>query len=252
MNLNSIPAFQDNYIWVLVDDDRRCVIVDPGESAPVLRAIKENDWQPEAILLTHHHNDHTGGVPELRAHFPHLVVYGPAEAQDKGITHVVEEGENILIREWEFSVFATPGHTLGHLCFYSKPYLFCGDTLFSGGCGRLFEGTPAQMYQSLQKINALPDDTVICCAHEYTLGNMKFSVSLLPEDRAIKDYYHKVKESRAKNQKTLPVILKNERQINLFLRTDDIDLINKINQETNLQQPEQRFAWLRSKKDNFR
>ncbi|MEH3407955.1 hydroxyacylglutathione hydrolase [Enterobacter quasiroggenkampii] len=252
MNLISISAFEDNYIWVLVDDERRCVIVDPGESAPVLRAIKENGWQPEAILLTHHHHDHTGGVPELRAHFPHVAVYGPAEAQDKGLTQVVEEGEKILIREWEFSVFATPGHTLGHLCFYSKPYLFCGDTLFSGGCGRLFEGTPAQMYQSLQKINALPDDTVICCAHEYTLGNMKFAVSLLPEDRAIQDYYHKVKELRAKNQKTLPVILKNERQINLFLRTDDIDLINKINQETNLQQPEQRFAWLRSKKDNFR
>ncbi|HDS9456870.1 TPA: hydroxyacylglutathione hydrolase [Enterobacter asburiae] len=252
MNLISIPAFEDNYIWVLVDDDRRCVIVDPGESPPVLHAIKENGWQPEAILLTHHHHDHTGGVPDLRAHFPHLVVYGPAETQDKGTTQVVEEGENILIREWEFSVFATPGHTLGHLCFYSKPYLFCGDTLFSGGCGRLFEGTPEQMYLSLQKINALPDETLICCAHEYTLGNMKFSVSLLPEDRAIQDYYHKVKELRAKNQKTLPVILKNERQINLFLRTDDIDLINKINQETNLQQPEQRFAWLRSKKDNFR
>ncbi|WP_203461897.1 hydroxyacylglutathione hydrolase [Enterobacter cloacae] len=252
MNLISIPAFEDNYIWVLVDDERRCVIVDPGESAPVLQAIKENGWQPEAILLTHHHHDHTGGVPELRARFPHLVVYGPAEAQDKGITQVVEEGENILIREWEFSVFATPGHTLGHLCFYSKPYLFCGDTLFSGGCGRLFEGTPAQMYQSLQKINALPDDTVICCAHEYTLGNMKFAASILPEDRAIQDYYQKVKELRAKNQKTLPVILKKERKINLFLRTDDFDLINKINQETKLQQPEQRFAWLRSKKDNFR
>ncbi|HDT2136460.1 hydroxyacylglutathione hydrolase [Enterobacter roggenkampii] len=252
MNLISISAFEDNYIWVLVDDERRCVIVDPGESAPILRAIEENGWQPEAILLTHHHNDHTGGVPELHTHFPHVVVYGPSEAQDKGVTQVVEEGEKILIREWEFSVFATPGHTLGHLCFYSKPYLFCGDTLFSGGCGRLFEGTPAQMYQSLQKINALPDDTVICCAHEYTLGNMKFSVSLLPEDRAIQDYYHKVKELRAKNQNTLPVILKNERQINLFLRTDDIDLISKINQETNLQQPEQRFAWLRSKKDNFR
>ena len=252
MNLISIPAFEDNYIWVLVDDERRCVIVDPGESAPVLQAIKENGWHPEAILLTHHHHDHTGGVPELRARFPHLVVYGPAEAQDKGTTQVVEEGENILIREWEFSVFATPGHTLGHLCFYSKPYLFCGDTLFSGGCGRLFEGTPAQMYQSLQKINALPDDTVICCAHEYTLVNMKFAASILPEDRAIQDYYQKVKELRAKNQNTLPVILKNEREINLFLRTDDIDLINKINQETKLQQPEQRFAWLRSKKDNFR
>lgn len=252
MNLISIPAFEDNYIWVLVDDERRCVIVDPGESAPVLQAIKENGWHPEAILLTHHHHDHTGGVPELRARFPHLVVYGPAEAQDKGTMQVVEEGENILIHEWEFSVFATPSHTLGHLCFYSKPYLFCGDTLFSGGCGRLFEGTLAQMYQSLQKINALPDDTVICCAHEYTLGNMKFAASILPEDRAIQDYYQKVKELRAKNQKTLPVILKNERKINLFLRTDDVDLINKINQETKLQQPEQRFAWLRSKKDNFR
>ncbi|HFV9241037.1 hydroxyacylglutathione hydrolase [Enterobacter mori] len=252
MNLISIPAFQDNYIWVLVDDDRRCIIVDPGESAPVLQAIEENGWHPQAILLTHHHNDHVGGVPDLVAAFPHLVVYGPAETQDKGTTQVVEEGENILILGYDFSVFATPGHTSGHLCFYSKPYLFCGDTLFSGGCGRLFEGTPAQMYQSLQKINALPDDTLICCAHEYTLGNMKFSASILPDDLAILDYYQKVKELRAKNQKTLPVILKNEREINLFLRTDDIDLINKINQETKLQQPEQRFAWLRSKKDNFR
>lgn len=252
MNLISIPAFQDNYIWVLVDDDRRCIIVDPGESAPVLQAIEENGWHPQAILLTHHHNDHVGGVPDLVAAFPHLVVYGPAETQDKGTTQVVEEGENILILGYEFSVFATPGHTSGHLCFYRKPYLFCGDTLFSGGCGRLFEGTPAQMYQSLQKINALPDNTLICCAHEYTLGNMKFAASILPDDLGILDYYQKVKELRAKNQKTLPVILKNEREINLFLRTDDIDLINKINQETKLQQPEQRFAWLRSKKDNFR
>ncbi|WP_457949119.1 hydroxyacylglutathione hydrolase [Enterobacter mori] len=252
MNLISIPAFQDNYIWVLVDDDRRCIIVDPGESTPVLQAIEENGWHPQAILLTHHHNDHVGGVPDLVAAFPHLVVYGPAETQDKGTTQVVEEGQNILILGYDFSVFATPGHTSGHLCFYSKPYLFCGDTLFSGGCGRLFEGTPTQMYQSLQKINALPDDTLICCAHEYTLGNMKFSASILPDDLAILDYYQKVKELRAKNQNTLPVTLKNEREINLFLRTDDIDLINKINQETKLQQPEQRFAWLRSKKDNFR
>jgi len=252
MNLISIPAFEDNYIWVLVDDDRRCIIVDPGESAPVLQAIKENRWQPEAILLTHHHHDHVGGVPDLLAQFPHLAVYGPAETQDKGTTQVVEEGENVLIRGYEFSVFATPGHTSGHICYYSKPYLFCGDTLFSGGCGRLFEGTPAQMYQSLLKINALPDDTLICCAHEYTLGNMKFAASILPDDRAIQDYYLKVKELRAKNQNTLPVTLKNERKINVFLRTNDIDLINKINQETNLQQPDARFAWLRSKKDNFR
>lgn len=251
MNLISIPAFQDNYIWVLADDKDRCIIVDPGEAAPVMKAIEENGWQPEAILLTHHHNDHVGGVPALREKFPHLEVYGPQETQNKGTTRVVEEGQNVLILEWEFSVFATPGHTSGHICFYSFPYLFCGDTMFSGGCGRLFEGTPEQMYQSFQKINSLPEETIICCAHEYTLANMKFALSILPEDPAIQDYYYKVKELRAKKLNTLPVILKNERQINLFLRTDDIDLINKINQETKLQQPEQRFAWLRSKKDNF-
>lgn len=251
MNLNSIPAFQDNYIWVLSKDDGRCLIVDPGEAAPVLRAIEEQQWQPEAILLTHHHNDHVGGVQALREAFPDVVVYGPAETQQKGTTQVVAEGDTVTVLGHDFSVFATPGHTLGHICFFSFPYLFCGDTLFSGGCGRLFEGTAMQMYQSFCKINALPDDTVICCAHEYTLGNMKFAVSVLPEDADVQEYYKKVSELRAKNEKTLPVILKNERKINLFLRTEDADLIEVINQEMVLQHPEERFAWLRAKKDAF-
>jgi hydroxyacylglutathione hydrolase len=251
MNLNSIPAFQDNYIWVLSEDDGRCLIVDPGEAAPVLRAIEEHKWQPEAILLTHHHNDHVGGVQALRDAFPDVVVYGPAETQHKGTTQVVAEGDTVTVLGQDFSVFATPGHTLGHICFFSFPYLFCGDTLFSGGCGRLFEGTATQMYQSFCKINALPDDTVICCAHEYTLGNMKFAVSVLPEDAEVQEYYKKVSELRAKNEKTLPVILKNEREINLFLRTEDADLIEVINQESLLQHPEERFAWLRAKKDAF-
>ena len=251
MNLISIPAFQDNYIWVLSEDSGRCLIVDPGEAAPVLAAIEQNRWQPEAILLTHHHRDHVGGVKQLREKFPNLVVYGPAETQDKGATHVVKDGDSLTVLGREFSIFATPGHTLGHICFYSKPYLFCGDTMFSGGCGRLFEGTADQMYQSFMKINALPADTLICCAHEYTLANMKFAMSILPHDRDINDYYHKVNELRAKNQKTLPVILKNERKNNIFLRTEDPDLINEINKETKLQQPEERFAWLRSKKDTF-
>ncbi|QNQ19117.1 hydroxyacylglutathione hydrolase [Kosakonia sp. SMBL-WEM22] len=251
MNLNSIPAFQDNYIWVLSEDDGRCLIVDPGEAAPVLRAIKEHQWQPEAILLTHHHNDHVGGVQALRETFPDVVVYGPTETQHKGATRVVAEGDTVTVLGQDFSVFATPGHTLGHICFFSFPYLFCGDTLFSGGCGRLFEGTAMQMYQSFCKINALPDDTVICCAHEYTLGNMKFAVSILPQDAEVQEYYKKVSELRAKNEKTLPVILKNERKINLFLRTEDTDLIEVINQERVLQHPEERFAWLRAKKDAF-
>ncbi|MBK0018817.1 MULTISPECIES: hydroxyacylglutathione hydrolase [Kosakonia] len=251
MNLNSIPAFQDNYIWVLSEDDGRCLIVDPGEAAPVLRAIEEHQWQPEAILLTHHHNDHVGGVQALRDAFPDVVVYGPAETQHKGTTQVVAEGDTVTVLGQDFSVFATPGHTLGHICFFSFPYLFCGDTLFSGGCGRLFEGTATQMYQSFCKINALPDDTVICCAHEYTLGNMKFAVSVLPQDAEVQEYYKKVSELRAKNEKTLPVILKNERKINLFLRTEDADLIEVINQERVLQHPEERFAWLRAKKDAF-
>ncbi|WP_312203090.1 hydroxyacylglutathione hydrolase [Kosakonia cowanii] len=251
MNLNSIPAFQDNYIWVLSEDDGRCLIVDPGEAAPVLRAIEEHQWQPEAILLTHHHNDHVGGVQALRDAFPDVVVYGPAETQHKGTTQIVAEGDTVTVLGQDFSVFATPGHTLGHICFFSFPYLFCGDTLFSGGCGRLFEGTATQMYQSFCKINALPDDTVICCAHEYTLGNMKFAVSVLPEDAEVQEYYKKVSELRAKNEKTLPVILKNERKINLFLRTEDADLIEVINQESLLQHPEERFAWLRAKKDAF-
>jgi hydroxyacylglutathione hydrolase len=251
MNLNSIPAFQDNYIWVLSEDDGRCLIVDPGEAAPVLRAIEEHQWQPEAILLTHHHNDHVGGVQALRDAFPDVVVYGPAETQHKGTTQVVAEGDTVTVLGEDFSVFATPGHTLGHICFFSFPYLFCGDTLFSGGCGRLFEGTATQMYQSFCKINALPDDTVICCAHEYTLGNMKFAVSVLPQDAEVQEYYKKVSELRAKNEKTLPVILKNERKINLFLRTEDADLIEVINQESLLQHPEERFAWLRAKKDAF-
>lgn len=251
MNLNSIPTFQDNYIWVLNDEQGKCIIVDPGDAAPVLKAIAHNHWQPEAILLTHHHHDHVGGVKELIENFPGLVVYGPEETRDKGTNRVVGEGDKVNILKYEFSVIATPGHTLGHICYFSFPYLFCGDTMFSGGCGRLFEGTAEDMYQSFQKINKLPAETLICCAHEYTLSNMKFSLSILPEDEDLTRYYRKVKELRAKNQSTLPSSLHIERQINLFLRTEGTDLVDKINKETNLQQPQQIFAWLRAKKDSF-
>lgn len=251
MNLISIPAFQDNYIWVLSENNGKCLIVDPGEADPIMLAIEQYGWRPEAILLTHHHNDHVGGVPALLQKFPSLAVYGPQETANKGTNRVVNEGDKINLLGHEFTVIATPGHTLGHLCYFSYPYLFCGDTMFSGGCGRLFEGTTNQMYQSFNKLNALPEDTLVCCAHEYTLSNLKFAVSILPHDRDLNEYYRKVKELRAKNQITLPTTLAEERKINVFLRTQDIDIIDTINKETTLQQPEQRFAWLRAMKDNF-
>lgn len=219
MNLNSIPAFDDNYIWVLNDEAGRCLIVDPGDAEPVLNAIAANNWQPEAIFLTHHHHDHVGGVKELVEKFPQIVVYGPQETQDKGTTQVVKDGETAFVLGHEFSVIATPGHTLGHICYFSHPYLFCGDTLFSGGCGRLFEGTPAQMLHSLDALAALPGNTQVCCAHEYTLSNLRFARSVEPANAALVEYQARCEQLRARQQPTLPSTVAQERAINPFLRT---------------------------------
>ncbi|QKJ85952.1 Hydroxyacylglutathione hydrolase [Paramixta manurensis] len=251
MNLTSIPAFQDNYIWTLNDDDGHCVIIDPGEAAPVLAALAKNRWQPVAILLTHHHHDHVGGVKELCEKYPSLVVYGPQETQDKGATHIVSEGDRLPILGREFSVIFTPGHTLGHISYFSSPYLFCGDTLFSGGCGRLFEGTPEQMYESFQKLAELPDETLVCCAHEYTLSNLKFAHAVLPQDADIERYYREIKELRAKNGVSLPTKLALERKINVFLRTQETDLQRQLGFEIAPQHPWEVFALLRQKKDHF-
>ncbi|MDI6955489.1 hydroxyacylglutathione hydrolase, partial [Pantoea sp. Pa-EAmG] len=182
MNLTSIPALQDNYIWTLNDEQGRCLIVDPGEARPVLEKIRANHWQPQAILLTHHHHDHVGGVSELLEHYPQLEVYGPQETADKGARTILSDGDEFTLLGLNFRVIATPGHTLGHISYFSSPYLFCGDTMFSGGCGRLFEGTAQQMFESFQALNQLPADTLICCAHEYTLSNMKFAAAILPHD----------------------------------------------------------------------
>lgn len=251
MNLTSIPALADNYIWVLSDEAGKCLIVDPGEASVVLERIAEECWQPQAILLTHHHHDHVDGVSALVNAFPDIVVYGPQETKNKGTTHIVGDGDKVNVLGLEFEVLATPGHTLGHISWFSSPWLFCGDTLFSGGCGRLFEGTALQMYHSFQRLNQLPEQTLICCSHEYTLSNLNFALSILPENSDLNEYFLKVKELRAKNQPTLPSTLAQERKINVFLLTEDSDLIEKIPKDTKLQQPEERFAWLRTNKDNF-
>ncbi len=251
MNLTSIPALTDNYIWTLTDDAGNCLIVDPGEARPLIEKIEANRWTPVAVLLTHHHQDHTGGVAELLQRYPQLEVYGPQETTAKGAQHIVQEGESVTLLGMPFQVIATPGHTLGHISYYSEPYLFCGDTMFSGGCGRLFEGTAEQMFDSFQKLNELPADTLICCAHEYTLSNMKFAAAILPHDPKILARYQEIKDLRAENRTTLPTKLALEREINLFLRTQDADLQKALAINVESAPLWQTFAELRNKKDQF-
>lgn len=251
MNLSSISALKDNYIWLVDDGLGHCVIIDPGDAIPVLQTLRQRHLQPVAILLTHHHRDHVDGVPELVKNYPGIRVYGPQETKSKGATHHVNDGDILALCGCQFQVMATPGHTLGHVCYLSKPYLFCGDTLFSAGCGRLFEGTAKQMFFSFQRINDLSDDTLICCAHEYTLSNLEFSLGLLPQNQAIADYYHQIKALRAKKESSLPSTLGKERLVNVFLRTQEADLQKNLGFNTPLNHPWDVFAFLREKKDHW-
>jgi hydroxyacylglutathione hydrolase len=251
MNLISIPALQDNYIWLLDDQNGHCVIVDPGEAAPVLSALSERNLTPTAIMLTHHHGDHVDGVSAIIKQFPAVKIYGPAETSSKGAKIILKNGDRVEIGGVMWSIFATPGHTLGHISYYSAPYLFCGDTMFSGGCGRLFEGTAEQMYQSFQRLAELPDDTLVCCAHEYTASNLKFARSILPDDSDISAHEQTVLLKRKNGQSSLPTTLGLERKINLFLRSHDPDLQNNLNVNRTITSDWQVFAHLRHLKDSF-
>nr|WP_282551918.1 hydroxyacylglutathione hydrolase [Providencia rustigianii] len=250
MELIRISALSDNYIWLLADN-QQCIIVDPAESEPVIATLKTNQLNPAAILLTHHHNDHTQGVKDIIAAYPNIPVFGPQETLAKGATLLIEDGDSVVIGNFNFKVLGLPGHTLGHVGFYQAPYLFCGDTLFSAGCGRIFEGTPEQMFQSIQKIAALPDDTLVCCAHEYTLSNLKFAQHIWPENEAIKNYSEKVTALRENQQATVPSTLKTERNINIFLQCNNVELQQKLN--IKMVNPSLRaiFTLLRQLKDQY-
>ena len=222
MKLIPLPAFTDNYIWML-HDGQRALVVDPGDAQPVMDALQSEGLQLESILVTHHHADHTGGVAELRQ-ATGAKVCGPATESMPEPLLRLKGGDVHTSLGLSFLVMDVPGHTAGHIAFYCEamdgaPLLFCGDTLFSGGCGRLFEGTPEQMLASLDSLAALPGNTRVCCTHEYTLSNLKFALAVEPENAELQQYQTHCQQLRAKGLPTLPSSIALERHINPFLRS---------------------------------
>ncbi|WP_068712413.1 hydroxyacylglutathione hydrolase [Vibrio tritonius] len=251
LHIKSIPAFNDNYIWLIQNSDQRCAIVDPGDAAPVLRYLQEHQLTPEAILITHHHNDHIGGVPDLVHHYPHLNVVGPKKEPIPTLTHPVEEGNQIELFGELFTVIDLPGHTLGHVGYIGDNKLFCGDVLFSAGCGRVFEGTMEQMFHSLNKLLTLPDETEVYCAHEYTTSNIAFAMAIEPDNQELKLYRDDVIRLRAQDRSTLPSTIKIEKAVNPFLRTHLTSVAKSVSNRTLNAEPLSVFAALREWKNEF-
>ena len=223
-----IPAFRDNYIWAL-RSGRFAAVVDPGDAAPVLAWLDANGAELSAILATHHHADHVGGVPALRARYD-VPVFGPAHEAIPERTHPLAEGDRVVVPGIELllSVFDIPGHTAGHIAYYTMPpdpLVFCGDTLFAAGCGRLFEGTPEQMWSSLSKLAALDENTRVYCGHEYTLANLRFAAAVEPASTDIEARIVHEREKRERNLPTLPSTIGAERATNPFLRAALPDVI---------------------------
>ncbi|OOG39980.1 hydroxyacylglutathione hydrolase [Polaromonas sp. A23] len=222
MHLTPIPAFNDNYLWLL-QDGRRALIVDPGDAQPVLEVLKARQLQLESILVTHHHLDHIGGVDTLRD-ATGAKVFGPARERIPEPLTRLRDGDTVRALGLDFQVLDVPGHTAGHIAFYTpdvdgRPLLFCGDTLFSGGCGRLFEGTPAQMLASLDRLAALPGNTRVCCTHEYTMSNLLFALAVEPDNSELIGYHARCAALRDSGEPTLPTSIAQELLINPFLRT---------------------------------
>jgi len=259
MNLLPLPALTDNYIWML-HDGRQAIVVDPGEAPPVMRVLQQLGLQLKAILVTHHHGDHVGGVDALR-NATGATVHGPARERIPQPAVPLAHGDAVTALGLRFDVMDVPGHTSGHIAFFCSdmdgaPLLFCGDTLFSGGCGRLFEGTPAQMLQSLDSLAALPGNTRVCCTHEYTLSNLRFARAVEPANAALIDYQGRCETLRASHQPTLPSSIALEREINPFLRAR-VPAVAQAAREHEPQMPDEKdavavLAALREWKNNFR
>lgn len=259
LHIDALPAFNDNYIWLLQDPDKKtCAVVDPGTAAPVQAWLEAHpEWQLNDILLTHHHADHVGGVETLKQ-LTGAKVWGPATEKIPGRDQALQDGDRIQVLGLDFLTYLVPGHTAGHIAFYHHgltpaPLLFCGDTLFAAGCGRLFEGTPQQMHDSLDRLNGLPGDTLVYCAHEYTLSNLRFAQAVEPSNLDIAQRFAQVSQWRMENRISLPSNLALERLTNPFLRTREASVIEKADERGGLANRSSSavFASLRAWKDGF-
>jgi hydroxyacylglutathione hydrolase len=248
-----VNAFKDNYVWTL-RDGRSAVVVDPGEARPVLDYLRREKLALAAILATHHHPDHVGGIPELLREY-RVPVYGPRNEPIATLTHPVSEGDEVTIPELgaSFSVLDIPGHTRAHVAYYGAGALFCGDTLFACGCGRLFEGTAEQMYASLEKLAALPDETKVYCGHEYTLANIGFARAVEPANSALSERETRDKRLREGGKPTLPSTLGDEKATNPFLRCREPAVVESANKYlgSRISDPVRVFAAIRDWKNRF-
>lgn len=252
VSIHPIPAFADNYIWLIRFGDRRAVVVDPGDAAPVLQILQRQQLELAAILITHHHWDHINGIELLLDQY-NVPVFGPAGERIAGINHPCAEGDIITLDGLQLDVMAVPGHTAGHIAFVGHGALFCGDTLFGAGCGRLLGGSAAQLYASLNKIRWLPISTHIHCAHEYTLANLRFAQTVEPGNSAIRKRREAEEQKRRRGQATLPSTLELELVTNPFLRCDQETVVVSAENFAGKQLagPAEVFKVLRYWKDTF-
>lgn len=256
LQVTPVPAYADNYIWLihLPSQSRHVVVVDPGDAQPVISALAEHELVPAGVLLTHRHADHVGGVGELLA-LADVPVFAPAGEVTPGRSHKVREGDRVSFEGGlTFQVLDVPGHTVGHIAYFGHGALFCGDTLFSAGCGRVFEGTPEQMVSSLAKLAALPEETLVYCGHEYTLSNLAFARMVEPENVSCVEYLEMCRARRAQGQATVPSTIRRERNVNPFLRCDRQSVKQAAEQKVGgrLQNHVEVFAVIRAWKDGFR
>ncbi len=256
VQVKAIKAFSDNYIWCLTSSQsNQAWVVDPGQAEPVLRHLAEHNLTLAGILITHHHYDHTDGVAKLVTENPNIAVYGPTNSPFKGITHPLTACQSITVLNTVFNIIATPGHTLDHICYVNEQLAFTGDTLFSGGCGRLFEGSAEQMWHSFNKLRELPSDCKVYCTHEYTQANLAFAKAVEPDNAALIAYSEHVDELRSRDEITLPSSIGQELKINPFMRSNLASITTLLPKEfcsvTKNNEPWENFAGLRRYKDNF-